>query len=563
MSLQITTLDELDTTRVAELMALFSAWMQERHPDVELSRGVFHDLVLYFNSVLNAALRENISRVMQSNSLRAISQNPALAEAELVDNVLSNFNLTRTGGDVAVGEALVVVSQYVATQIGANTKLEANGVVFYPAATITGVPEAEYNASVPNTRLMVAGANNTYVFKVPVVAYNAGAAGNISRGTVLVPDAAPSNVSAIFAAVDFIKGSDPLTNEEYIAKLSTGLAAKTIGGKKSFSALIRAQPALAVTRHISVVGFGDGEQLRDQRGLFPVSGGGRVDIYMQTHDSAQYANHIVTAKYVGPARTTDATSGTIWEVAIDRDLYPGFYAVTRISKIPKTPEEEAAGGSYEITKKTSGFAFKLGEYRPDIQNAFEAAFTRYKQESIQFVDTDTYQTPNLTTASKAQYLLTTVGMPLIDTAQDFLSDADIRCRTADVVVRAAVPCFTSINFTLRISPSDANPTLTGAVANMKTAIVAAISKLGFAGALSASLITNAVAPYLTKNQSIYGMDIFGRILRPDGQVVFIRDADQIVIPTDPANMVSAKTTVFLTSAADIGITIEAAAGFGD
>lgn len=563
MSLQITSFDELDTTRVAELLALFSAWMQEKHPDVELSRGVFHDLVLYFNSVLNAALRENVNRVMQSNSLLAISQNPDLADDTIVDNVLSNFNVSRGTGAAAEGEAMVVVGQYVSTQITSNTRLTANGVSFYPTATFIGVTDTDANNEAVNSRPLVQTQNGAYAFKIPVVAVVNGTAGNISKGTTLTPDAAPSNVKAIFAAADFVKGSEPLTNSEYIAKLSNGLSAKTIGGRKSFGALIRSQGAFSTTRHISVVGFGDAEQQRDQRGLFPISGGGRVDIYVQTSDTPQVSDNIVYARYIGPADPALPTSGTIWEMTIDRDIYPGFYNVLRIAKIPGTAAESINPSTYEIISRTPGLNFKAGEYKPDILTPLEGSFTRYKQEVVRFVNTDIYPASSMNVNTWLPYVLKLVGMPLIGAIQDFLSDPDIRCRTADVIVRAAVPCFTTIGLTIRKAPTDPDLVATGAVANMKAAIVNAVSKLGFAGALSASTITNAVAPYLTAQQSAYSFDIFGKILRPDGKIMYVRDPDQIVVPNEPQHLVSAKTVVFLTSLNDIAINTVPAAAFGD
>ena len=557
MSLQITSFDELDTTRVSELLQLFSTWMQEKHPEVELSRGVFHDLVLYFNSVLNAALRENIDRVMQSNSLLAITQNPTLADPALVDKVLSNFNLKRDTGEIAVGEAMIIVQQNVATQISSNIRFAANGVSFFPTTTFVGVPANSPDVSGVSTRVMVPAANGAYAFKIPVVAFFAGAAGNITKGTTLVPDIVPSNVRAVFAAVDFIKGSDPPSNAEYIAKLAGGLAAKTVGGRKSFSALIRDQDAFKVTRHISVVGFGDAEQLRDKRGLFPVSAGGRVDIYVQTHDIAQRTDHLVEAVCKSPADPADATAGTIWEISINRDLYPGFYAVTNIGQIQPAAANTPAN-AYEIIKNVSGFAVFENEYRPDIVSTFEAEFTRYKTAVIRFIDTDKYAN-TVAIGEKANYTLTTVGMPLIGQMQDFLSSNDVRCRTADVVVRAAIPCFTTIGFKVRRAANEVNPDF----AAMKKAIVAAIAKLGFSGELSASTIANAAAPYLVGQQAIHSVDIFGKLLRPDGAVVYLRDQERIIVPTTPEQMVSAKTVVFLTAEEDIEIAPEIVASYGD
>ena len=103
MAIEIASLSELDTAKVEQMIAKLSQYMQERHPEVELTRGVFHDLVLYFNGMLNAAIQENIDRVRQSQSLYAITQNPALAEPAIVDQVLSNYNLTRDNGTPATG----------------------------------------------------------------------------------------------------------------------------------------------------------------------------------------------------------------------------------------------------------------------------------------------------------------------------------------------------------------------------------------------------------------------------------------------------------------------------
>jgi ABC-type metal ion transport system substrate-binding protein len=57
--------------------------------------------------------------------------------------------------------------------------------------------------------------------------------------------------------------------------------------------------------------------------------------------------------------------------------------------------------------------------------------------------------------------------------------------------------------------------------------------------------------------------MFGKILRPDGNISYIRDGARIVVPDDPTNMVSAKTVVFLTSVEDIEIAPEIISSYGD
>lgn len=553
MALQINSLSDLNPTSVQTLLTLFSQWVAERHPNVELSRGVFHDLVLYFNSALNAAVQENVSRVMQSNSLLAISQNPALADATLVDAVLSNFNLTRDAGTTASGEALVIVNKPLSTQITAGITLSANGVQFLPARTFVGVPPG-VAANFDGARTLVPVGDGTYAFKVTLVAVNAGVTGNILRNTKLTPAVAPSNVASIVAATDFTGGADPLTNEEYINKLADGLTAKTIGGRKAFAALIRSQSDFQNIPHMSVVGFGDAEQKRDQHGLFPVSGGGRVDIYAQTHAIAQRVENLLTATYVGPAAANDATAGTIWEVTLNKDTAPGFYDIVRVAKINDTQNS-----GYEIVSKTRGYNLEGSDYAPDIQTLTESEYTRYKTLTFRFLDADTQPANLIARQTTAIYSVITLGMPLIGALQDFMAGRDIRCKTADVLVKAAIPCLTTINFKVRKAADDADPDL----ASIKSEIVASVAKIGFSGQLSASVISSAAHKYLSGQQSVSDMDIFGRILRPDGRVIYLRDSGRIAIPDDPDNLVSAKTTVFLVSEDDIEIAIDVISGFGD
>jgi hypothetical protein len=553
MALQINNLSELNPDRVQELLALFSQWVKERHPEVELSRGVFHDLVLYFNSALNAAVQENVNRVRQSSSLLAISQNPEIADDDIVDRVLSNFNLTRNSGAVATGEALVIVNKPINTPIIAGVTLAANGVTFLPARAFVGVAPGS-PANFDGARSMVPVGDGTYAFKITVVATTAGVAGNISRGVKLTPAVAPTNVASIIAATDFTGGTNAATNAEYISKLADGLTAKTIGGRKAFAALIRSQPDFQNIAHLSVVGFGDAEQKRDQHGLFPVSGGGRVDIYAQTNTTAQKTEQLLTALYIRPAIEGDLTAGTVWQLTLDKDTAPGFYNIARVAKI-----NDDQNSGYTVTMQTRGYNLAGSDYAPDIQTLQESEFTRYKTLTIQFVDTDKQSTGLTARQSTAVYSVTTVGMPLIGQLQDFLNGREIRCRTADVLVKAAVPCMTTIGFKVQRAANEVNPD----IAAIKTEIVNAVSKIGFSGQLSASVISSAAHKYLNGQQSISDMDIFGKILRPDNTVVYLRDPARIEVPDDPDNLVSAKTVVFLTSEDDIEIDIDVISGFGD
>jgi hypothetical protein len=547
MSLQITSLTQLDPAKVESMIATLSQLMAERHPEVELTRGVFHDLVLYFDGVLNAAIQENIDRVLRSNSLLQITQDPTLADTAVVDQVLSNFNITRDNGTPAVGSATVIFNAAVLTTISdaAQFTAESTGGVFVPTAEFTILPP-NVIAAAANERTMIPVGDGTYAATITLQAAAIGAAGNITRGTKLSPNGALNNTSDVYATADFIDGRDASSNEEYLTKLSSGLAAKTIGGRQNYAATILNQAAFANTASLSIVGCGDPEQHRDQHSLFPISGGGKVDIYAQTNGYAQETETLLTATYIGPAAV-----GTKWQIIIPRDAIPGFYEITRIA----APTSTNVSG-YQIVYETRNVDLSNLSFVPDILYVAEGAYTRYQTAVIQFEDTDTPTAGLTVNTTKKIYAVRALGMPLIAELQDFLSSRDVRARGSDVLVKAPVPCFTKIAFDIRKETTDATPD----IPSIQQAVSDAISKIGFSGQLHASVVSTAAHKYLTGRQALGSIDMFGRIRRPDGTMTYVRDNTLLVLPADYARGVSGRTSAFLTRPEDVAVSV-VTAGF--
>lgn len=546
MALEITSFDELDPAKVEAMIATMSQLMSEKHPEVELTRGVFHDLVLYFNGLLNAAVKENIDRVLQSNSLLKITENPAIADTAVVDNVLSNFNVTRTNGAAAAGAATVIFGLPVRTTIvpTARFSVATSTTTFTPTAGFTILPPGSV-ATAENERVMTTVGDGTYAATINLVANTIGVAGNIRRDEELVPNIGLNNVVTVYAAADFIGGKDPETNENYLKRLRSGLAAKTIGGRESYSASILNQPEFANTVALSVIGFGDQEQQRDQHGIMPMSGGGKVDIYAQTNAYAQDREHLLTATYVGPG-----AAGTIWQLVFGRDIAPGFYEVVRIA-----PPKDQTSTGYAITQDTRNADLTSLDFMPDVLYTKEVAYTRYQTAVIRFEDTDTLPASSLVPGtSKKLYAVTTRSMPFIQEMQDFISSRDNRPRGADVLVKAAVPCFTKISFDVRKLAAAADPD----VAAIKQAVVDTVAAVGFSGQLHASLISSAAHKYLAPGQALGPIDMFGRIRRPDGSNIYVRDNTILTIPHQPDNLATGRTTAFLTSPADVAVSVTTA-----
>ena len=564
MPIEISSLTQLSPVKVQEMVATLSQLMAERHPEVELTRGVFHDLVLYFDGLLNAAIQENIDRVLQSKSLLKITENPDLADVDLVDQVLSNFNLTRDNGTPATGALTIIFNADTLTEVASSVRFAAEdaGVVFVPTDSfIVFSTSPTENVTETNHRKMIPVGDGTFAATITARALTIGDAGNIKRGVNLTPNSVINNVAAAYASADFIKGSNPATNEEYLKRLATGLAAKTMGSRQSYVAALTAQPAFFNIKNLSILGCGDAEQQRDQHTLFPVSGGGKVDIYAQTNIYAQEKQHLLQATYVGPyvpptdqtgdcaeqALVGGVTTGTVWQIAITRDLAPGFYEVAQI-----TDPTLLTPVNYSVLHDTRDVDFSELDFIPDVLYLHESAYTRYQTAGIRFVNTDIQ--PNQTFIAgqtKKLYAVITLGMPLIAELQDYLTGRETRPRATDVLVKAPVPCFTKISFEIRKPAADATPNIDA----IKKSISEAVGEIGFSGQLHASVISNVVHKYLTGRQAVGSIDMFGRIRRPDGTILYVRDNTILKTPNDAARIVTGRTTVFLTKPEDVAISV--------
>jgi hypothetical protein len=329
--LTVQNLAELDTTKVQQTLEFISGLLQEDNPSLDLKRGVMHDLVAYYSSVLAASTQENIDRVRRSSSLLAIQEDPTLAVDDVVDRVLSNYRITRKAGTKATGTMTVIVSAKEPVTIPAGAIFSTNGVSFVTATPYTAVVSSA-NATSDNDRVLTSRGDGTYFFTIELVASVAGADGLIKKNTLLVPTLSILNFVKAYATSDFLNGTDTETNEQLMTRMQEGIAAKTLSNRVNISAVIK-ENFPSVT-DLSIIGYGDEEMLRDQHSLFPVSGGGRADIYVRTQPSPQLLGLTVTASLV--EKTTDDFG--IWQFSIGQTQPPPLSG-TNLSDITSTGTE--------------------------------------------------------------------------------------------------------------------------------------------------------------------------------------------------------------------------------
>ena len=537
-------LDALDATLVTSAINEVVQRIQEDNPTLDVSRGVFYELLVYYHSLLATRQDTLISDYRRARSLLALEQDPDLADTDLVNDVLSNFRLDRKAGSLARGTIAVILSDNITVTFGRGAIFEAQGLQY----TTTEVYTAKAEAAQINTttdRLITATSDGRFMFTLEVQAANEGANYNLDKGTLIIPTSPPPTYVTSYATIDFTSGIAAETNAEVLKRLQEGIAAKTLSNRVNMAAFLRGVEAYSRVVGMSIIGYGDAEMLRDKHSIFPVAYGGRVDWYVRSENLPTTVQLTRTATRLAE----DNNTAPVWQIALDRDAAPGFYEVRAVR--PKGTS--SISGTLPILSDTRSYDLTATDFVPDIISAEEAAYSRYQTAILKFRDT-TQSISAYSFGATLEYDVDVTYMPLIADIQTTVSSRDVRHYGADCLVKAPIPCFVQISFIVYKQANEATPDS----AAIQLAVSTAINAIGFVGRIYASKIQDAVHGYLSSNSSVGSIDIFGRIRYPDGTTQYIRGPELIQVPADTAKMVSHRTVQFFCRPEDVFVNIETA-----
>lgn len=536
--------DQVDDAR-AELLQL----LQEAFPDVDFRGGVVSDVVLELAAVLATHSRAELDLTRRAGSLLEITRDPVLADDLLVDRVLSNYRVTRLPGAPARGNVVIVLNQQAPASVGSNTLFVGNGQEFRTEFAYTARLSQDAISS-ETDRLLLPLGDGTYGFTIPVVAVTTGVAGMLKRGTTLSAVVPFQHFVKAYAAADFTDGFDAETNADLIDKLESGMAIRAWSNRVSADALLRNQTAFERILQTSIIGYGDVEMQRDQRSLFPISTGGRSDIYVRTQELPQSLSLTKEGTLI-----EKTSQGGIWQVEVSREDAPAMYDVIWVGK---ADGGEASEG-YEVVEDIRGRDMPepdaTDEYLPDVANALEATYSAYQTAVIRFLDTDTPTAELTEYESKLDYTLVVRAMPKIADAQEFFNRRDVRPPQCDVLVRAPVPCFLGLTFNITKRATAPSPD----VDSIRQDLARTVNRLGFPGQLAASQLADVVYDALGEGMTIGNIDMHGRLRLPDGDFIRLRGHEALTVPQRAALFTSGRTVAFMLDPADVHIAVVASA----
>jgi hypothetical protein len=489
------------------------------------------------------------NQVRQSSSLKAIQEEPTLADDDIVDSIASNYRTTRKLGKQSKGTAIIVMSDLHEVIIPAGSSFATDdGLTFTSDATYVARTDSE-DVITSTDRLMIDNGNSTYSFAINLTAVENGSEYNITRNTRLNPPNIDAFIVNAYASSTFSGGMNDETNAELSTRLAASVSSKTLSNRASVEGLIR---ALDLDNYdsgfaVSVIGYGDGEQLR-YHSIFPVAFGGRVDTYVRTQSMYKSEQVSKTATLVS---ITDDTTST-WQISFSKDEFPGMYEVTRITLLEDIIDDSVS--SFEISSDTRDFDLDESDSYtivPDIASYTEAVYSRYQIASIRFTDTST-STDGLTEGtSTASYGVVVSYMPGLAEVQDAVNDRNSASMFGDCLIKAPVPCFVSM--TVNISKSTIDPTPSSS--DIKASIVSTVNTSGFTNRLPASILVNNIHSLLSGSVVVSSIVMQGRVRRPNGTLLNITSSSVLDVDTDEANMVTSRTVGFFINENDIVVNV--------
>jgi hypothetical protein len=534
MPIEIANLSSLDQTEIEQSLALLKSYLEVQYPSMDLEPGgVFHSLLLRPAAIFHTLNQTNLERLRKSQSMLEIAKDPTLADDDIVDAVISNFNVLRNAGGRASGTVAMIFSTNDFVAIPSGTVFTANGMTFSPTSSIFGV--AADPTSTTNI-VFVPQSDNTFVLNFTVMANEDGTAGNIGKDTLLaLSDFDFPNYITTKAVTDFDGGKDTETNTDLLARLVNGIASPSMSSRSSIKALI--QNSFPDTADVSVIGAGDTEMLRDTHSTLGVKSFGKADIYVRSRSRP------LTLTVTKEAILTNVSLKT-FNMTFAAGEYPGLYWVDAIK-----PQGAVMDGSLPFASVTRGIDTAAADidFIPEMVGS-EGNFTRYQTLEVVFTS-DTTNTTGMTVGQKVKFDTTITYMPDIDKVHDWLLHRSRRHPAGDYLVKAPIPCFVGVALRIIVGVGDAVPDLEV----IKAAVVDAVNKVTFAeGQLDSSVIINAAQALLPRTSKVETpIDLRGRVIKPGGQEEWLFNQHKLVVPLAIGEMASPRTVSFFLSSADI------------
>ena len=515
------TIEERQTRITLELQQLLA----EQIPTADFSIGtVNYELVIkpaawvYANQDVNIeTLRDNMSLFQVLNSTEP--------DADLTDNLLSNFNVLRRSGTRALGLINIFVNSNQNVYIPVNSTFSCAGIAIQPTKNYVGVAGSitqEDTDSISYVQMRDFDAN-TKVFAIEAITVEPTTT-VLSPGTNCTYSAKTSFITKVEIASTFTGGSVEETTNELLGRASVSISAKVTTGRLNIQSLLSSVDTVNVL-DVAVFGMGDKLQIRDAANNGGISSGGRVDIYVAT-------SPVPTSTV---ARLSGTKSGNVWSIEIPRSEFPGAYGVTAISY----------NGNTINTNITPILGYVPGNPAPFMTEPLHARYSSFQTLTVEFASF-----AGLSSLSEADFDVSLIYMPGIGTLQDLMDGSDIRSYAFDTLIKAAIPVLIDVGVEIEYTQGTVIPT----IGEIQQSIANMINRRGMGTpALHTSDVVYAIKLLFPEGNIRMPVTLYGKVWLPNGNVAYTTDNNTIEVMDDLG--ISQDNTSFFCFPSGVSVTL--------
>lgn len=273
---------DLEEVRKAEL--LIQSFLLEKLPEGNFREGShLHDIVVRAFAAVYALIRSEVTEVRSRQSLLKLEQLTDIASDEVVDEIASNWFITRKTGSNARGTLTVNVSPNItqgqAIIVPENAEfIYSAGITYYLDSDVDMVFSRQDMSPV-----FTGGTEpSSYQFLIPVVAELPGVAGETASGLFeSFSSFGDGLITSVEATSSFTRSTTDETNADLIARAKTAISSRGTVSHRAIDTVLRDE--VTAVQEVVVVGSGDSEMYRDY--ITDVSSGfsihvlGHVNVY--------------------------------------------------------------------------------------------------------------------------------------------------------------------------------------------------------------------------------------------------------------------------------------------
>ena len=347
-------------------------------------------------------------------------------DPDSVDQLLSNYNVTRRLGTLASGSAAIFTKSTSNLFISGASTLVCGATTLRPVKNYVGVIGDITDVDTAGTsyiqmRQFDAG---TYVFNITVETVDP-FDGVIDVGQACSFANANPQVSSVTIASTITGGIIQESTESLLDRASVGIHARVLTGKDNIRSLMQDNVILDVLDS-TVFGFGDTLMLRDQSNPAGLSQGASVDVYVRTNPIPPTATDTLPA-------TID--SAGVWTMEIPAEAYPGAYGVLAVRSEGLTVDSDI----------TPILSFFTEDNAPRMSKTIHARYSKYQLLSVQFSSSKLEATAGTTQSFEVDILY----MPGLLDLQDLMNDDNVRNYAFDTLVKGAIPVSISVDYGIK------------------------------------------------------------------------------------------------------------------